>query len=47
MKENTNKGQNSLERHDCLISVSTLKETNLPVSSSQQQNNEQCTQYTY
>ena len=24
MKENTNKGQNSLERHDCLISVNCI-----------------------
>ena len=37
MKENPNEGQNSLGRHDFLIFVTTLKETNLPISCPQQQ----------
>lgn len=39
MKQNINESQNNLERQDFLISVSSLKEVNLPVSSSQQKVN--------
>lgn len=36
MKENPNEGQNSLGIHDFLIFVSSLKESNLPISCPQQ-----------
>lgn len=37
MKENPNEGQKSLGRHDFLIFISSLKEINLPIGCTQQQ----------